>query len=82
MFEDIFDNKKCLICGNDTDSYFCNYCKSGIAEMNVRQNEIVNSLLNYYEDYGYNEHDTNKIINKISFGIKLRKFIEKVGLQK
>ena len=82
MFEDIFDNKKCLICNNISNNYLCSECESNIFSISITQCEIVKELINYYEKYGYKEEDINDLINKIIQRVKIRKYIEKISLQK
>jgi len=83
MFDDLFDNRNCLICGDiTTNSYFCNHCEDGISSFSVTHSEIVNSLIDHYENYGYNDTDINKLISRISLRIKIKKYIEKISLQK
>ena len=83
MFDDLFDNRKCLICGDNTGNmYFCSFCKDSISNFSVTHGEIVDGLIDHYENYGYNDTDTNRLISKVSLRIKIRKYIEKISLQK
>jgi hypothetical protein len=83
MFDDLFDNKKCLICNNLTSNlYFCNNCEDNISSFSVTHSEIVDNLIDHYENYGYNDTDINKLISRVSLRIKIKKYIEKISLQK